>query len=91
MQHTILTNHAIMQVLRLDSFPPGSIGPPPWPSMAQVDASIACPLILSEIYRDMALGVQNFVLSDFPQSLKQAPADASGGSWAVILPISGSA
>ena len=46
--------------------------------MAQVDASIACPLILSEIYRDMALGVQNFVLSDFPQSLKQAPADASG-------------
>eukprot|EP00435_Cladocopium_sp_Y103_P031288 s2932_g7.t3 len=37
-----------------------------------VDASIACPLILSEIYRDMALGVQNFVLSDFPQSLKQA-------------------
>jgi hypothetical protein len=39
----------------------------------EVDASIACPLILSEIYRDMALGVQNFVLSDFPQSLKQAP------------------
>lgn len=37
-----------------------------------VDASIACPLMLSEIYRDMALGVQNFVLSDFPQSLKQA-------------------
>lgn len=37
-----------------------------------VDASIACPLILSEIYRDMALGVQNFVLCDFPQSLKQA-------------------
>ncbi|CAK9030418.1 Adenylate kinase isoenzyme 1 (AK 1) (ATP-AMP transphosphorylase 1) (ATP:AMP phosphotransferase) (Adenylate monophosphate kinase) (Myokinase) [Durusdinium trenchii] len=37
-----------------------------------VDASIACPLILSEIYRDMALGVQNFVLADFPQSLKQA-------------------
>mmetsp|Transcript_8490 Transcript_8490/g.20114 ORF Transcript_8490/g.20114 Transcript_8490/m.20114 type:complete len:1467 (+) Transcript_8490:60-4460(+) len=37
-----------------------------------VEASIACPLILSEIYRDMALGVQNFVLSDFPQSLKQA-------------------
>eukprot|EP00437_Effrenium_voratum_P048713 CAMPEP_0181525952 /NCGR_PEP_ID=MMETSP1110-20121109/69233_1 /TAXON_ID=174948 /ORGANISM="Symbiodinium sp., Strain CCMP421" /LENGTH=1445 /DNA_ID=CAMNT_0023656773 /DNA_START=54 /DNA_END=4392 /DNA_ORIENTATION=- len=37
-----------------------------------VDASIACPLILSEIYRDMALGIQNFVLSDFPQSLKQA-------------------
>lgn len=36
-----------------------------------MDASIACPLILSEIYRDMALGVQNFVLSDFPQSLKQ--------------------
>ena len=37
-----------------------------------MDASIACPLMLSEIYRDMALGVQNFVLSDFPQSLKQA-------------------
>jgi len=37
-----------------------------------VEASIACPLILSEIYRDMALGVQNFVLCDFPQSLKQA-------------------
>eukprot|EP00931_Biecheleriopsis_adriatica_P024991 TRINITY_DN1544_c0_g1_i1.p1 TRINITY_DN1544_c0_g1~~TRINITY_DN1544_c0_g1_i1.p1 ORF type:complete len:1441 (-),score=400.02 TRINITY_DN1544_c0_g1_i1:104-4426(-) len=36
-----------------------------------VDASIACPLVLSEIYRDMALGVQNFVLIDFPQSLKQ--------------------
>mmetsp|Transcript_66682 Transcript_66682/g.171704 ORF Transcript_66682/g.171704 Transcript_66682/m.171704 type:complete len:1489 (-) Transcript_66682:73-4539(-) len=37
-----------------------------------VDASIACPLVLSEIYRDMALGVQNFVICDFPQSLKQA-------------------
>lgn len=36
-----------------------------------VDASIACPLILSEIYRDMALGVQNFVICDFPQSSKQ--------------------
>jgi adenylate kinase family enzyme len=36
-----------------------------------VDASIACPLILSEIYRDMALGVQNFTLCNFPQSLKQ--------------------
>eukprot|EP00933_Yihiella_yeosuensis_P045259 TRINITY_DN40610_c0_g1_i1.p1 TRINITY_DN40610_c0_g1~~TRINITY_DN40610_c0_g1_i1.p1 ORF type:complete len:1525 (+),score=439.03 TRINITY_DN40610_c0_g1_i1:526-4575(+) len=36
-----------------------------------VEASIACPLVLSEIYRDMAIGVQNFVLCDFPQSLKQ--------------------
>jgi adenylate kinase family enzyme/nucleoside diphosphate kinase len=36
-----------------------------------VDASIACPLILSEIYRDMALGVHNFTLCNFPQSLKQ--------------------
>jgi len=36
-----------------------------------VDASIACPLVLAEIHRDMALGVQNFVLCDFPQSLKQ--------------------
>lgn len=36
-----------------------------------VEASIACPLVLSEIYRDMALGIQNFVLIDFPQSLKQ--------------------
>eukprot|EP00747_Dinoflagellata_sp_TGD_P161703 gnl/TRDRNA2_/TRDRNA2_178467_c0_seq1.p1 gnl/TRDRNA2_/TRDRNA2_178467_c0~~gnl/TRDRNA2_/TRDRNA2_178467_c0_seq1.p1 ORF type:complete len:1499 (-),score=413.44 gnl/TRDRNA2_/TRDRNA2_178467_c0_seq1:56-4552(-) len=37
-----------------------------------VDASISCPLLLSEIYRDMALGVQNFVICDFPQSKKQA-------------------
>jgi adenylate kinase family enzyme len=37
-----------------------------------VDASIACPLLVSEIFRDMALGVQNFVLCDFPQSLNQA-------------------
>mmetsp|Transcript_102777 Transcript_102777/g.219818 ORF Transcript_102777/g.219818 Transcript_102777/m.219818 type:complete len:1208 (+) Transcript_102777:28-3651(+) len=37
-----------------------------------VDASIACPLVLMEIRRDMALGVQNFVICDFPQSLKQA-------------------
>jgi len=36
-----------------------------------VEASIACPLVLAEIFRDMALGVQNFVISDFPQSLKQ--------------------
>jgi len=36
-----------------------------------VDASIVCPLVLAEIHRDMALGVQNFVLCDFPQSLKQ--------------------
>eukprot|EP00931_Biecheleriopsis_adriatica_P003691 TRINITY_DN105467_c0_g1_i1.p1 TRINITY_DN105467_c0_g1~~TRINITY_DN105467_c0_g1_i1.p1 ORF type:complete len:1485 (-),score=426.76 TRINITY_DN105467_c0_g1_i1:23-4477(-) len=36
-----------------------------------VDASIACPLLISEIYRDMALGVQNFTLCNFPQSLKQ--------------------
>jgi len=37
-----------------------------------VDASIACPLLVSEIFRDMALGVQNFVLCDFPQSATQA-------------------
>lgn len=37
-----------------------------------VDASIACPLVLSEIYRDMALGVQQFVICDFPQSRQQA-------------------
>jgi adenylate kinase family enzyme/nucleoside diphosphate kinase len=39
---------------------------------APVDASIACPLIVSEIFRDMALGVQNFVICDFPQTLQQA-------------------
>jgi adenylate kinase family enzyme len=37
-----------------------------------VDASIACPLVLSEIYRDMALGVQNFVICDFPQNAQQS-------------------
>jgi len=37
-----------------------------------VDASIAGPLVLSEIYRDMALGVQNFVICDFPQSKNQS-------------------
>jgi len=37
-----------------------------------VDASIACPLVLAEIYRDMALGVQNFVIRDFPQSPEQS-------------------
>jgi adenylate kinase family enzyme/nucleoside diphosphate kinase len=37
-----------------------------------VDASIACPLVLSEIYRDMALGVQNFVICDFPQTKQQS-------------------
>jgi len=37
-----------------------------------VDASIACPLVLSEIYRDMALGVQNFVICDFPDSAQQS-------------------
>jgi len=36
-----------------------------------VDASIACPLVLAEIYRDLALGVHNFVICDFPQTLKQ--------------------
>lgn len=36
-----------------------------------VDASILCPLVLSEVYRDLALGVQNFVLVDFPQTLQQ--------------------
>jgi len=36
-----------------------------------VDASIICPLLLSEVYREMALGVQNFVICDFPQSPKQ--------------------
>lgn len=36
-----------------------------------VEASIACPLVLAEVYRDMALGVQSFVVSGFPQSLKQ--------------------
>jgi len=36
-----------------------------------VEASIACPLVLAEVYRGMALGVQNFVLGGFPQSLKQ--------------------
>lgn len=36
-----------------------------------VDASIACPLVLAEVYRELALGVQNFVMVDFPQSLKQ--------------------
>mmetsp|Transcript_97952 Transcript_97952/g.153175 ORF Transcript_97952/g.153175 Transcript_97952/m.153175 type:complete len:1502 (-) Transcript_97952:162-4667(-) len=37
-----------------------------------VDASIACPLVLAEIYRDMALGAQNFVIRDFPQSPAQS-------------------
>jgi len=37
-----------------------------------VDASIACPLVSAEIYRDMALGVQNFVICNFPQTLMQA-------------------
>jgi adenylate kinase family enzyme/nucleoside diphosphate kinase len=37
-----------------------------------IDASIACPLVLSEIYRDMALGVQNFVICDFPQTKQQS-------------------
>jgi len=37
-----------------------------------VDSSIACPLLVSEIFRDMAVGVQNFVLCGFPQNQKQA-------------------
>jgi len=37
-----------------------------------VDASVACPLVLSEIYRYMALGVQNFVICGFPQSTQQS-------------------
>jgi adenylate kinase family enzyme/nucleoside diphosphate kinase len=37
-----------------------------------VDASVACPLVLSEVYRDMALGVQNFVICDFPQTSAQS-------------------
>jgi nucleoside-diphosphate kinase len=37
-----------------------------------VDASIVCPLVVSEVYRDMALGVQNFVICDFPQTPQQA-------------------
>lgn len=37
-----------------------------------VDASIACPLVLSEIYRDMALGITNFVICGFPQTLLQS-------------------
>lgn len=37
-----------------------------------VPASIACPLVLAEIYREMAVGVQNFVICNFPQSKKQA-------------------
>eukprot|EP00929_Paragymnodinium_shiwhaense_P112965 TRINITY_DN81225_c0_g1_i1.p1 TRINITY_DN81225_c0_g1~~TRINITY_DN81225_c0_g1_i1.p1 ORF type:complete len:1601 (+),score=458.56 TRINITY_DN81225_c0_g1_i1:48-4805(+) len=37
-----------------------------------VDCSIACPLLVEEIRRDLAAGVQNFVLLDFPQTLKQA-------------------
>mmetsp|Transcript_20712 Transcript_20712/g.47559 ORF Transcript_20712/g.47559 Transcript_20712/m.47559 type:complete len:778 (+) Transcript_20712:117-2450(+) len=36
-----------------------------------VDASVVCPLILKAMYRDMALGVQKFVVCDFPQSLKE--------------------
>merc|ERR550514_468700 len=36
-----------------------------------VGPSIACPLVLEEIYRDMATGINNFVICDFPQSLKQ--------------------
>eukprot|EP00927_Polykrikos_kofoidii_P049532 TRINITY_DN43582_c0_g1_i1.p1 TRINITY_DN43582_c0_g1~~TRINITY_DN43582_c0_g1_i1.p1 ORF type:complete len:1526 (-),score=310.58 TRINITY_DN43582_c0_g1_i1:82-4659(-) len=37
-----------------------------------VDASIIDPLVIAEIYRDMALGIQNFVLIGFPQTRKQA-------------------
>lgn len=37
-----------------------------------IDASIADPAIVREIRRRMTLGVQNFVLCDFPQSVKQA-------------------
>jgi adenylate kinase family enzyme/nucleoside diphosphate kinase len=36
-----------------------------------VGPSIACPLVLEEIYRDMATGINNFVICDFPQSLDQ--------------------
>eukprot|EP00928_Gymnodinium_smaydae_P064857 TRINITY_DN480_c1_g1_i2.p1 TRINITY_DN480_c1_g1~~TRINITY_DN480_c1_g1_i2.p1 ORF type:complete len:1698 (+),score=471.60 TRINITY_DN480_c1_g1_i2:89-5182(+) len=37
-----------------------------------VDASIVCPLVEAEVVRDMALGIQNFVIVDFPQNMKQA-------------------
>jgi len=36
-----------------------------------VDASLVSPLILAEVYRGQAMGVNNFVLCDFPQSMKQ--------------------
>lgn len=37
-----------------------------------LEASVACPLVLSQIQRDMRLGVQNYVICGFPQSAKQA-------------------
>jgi len=37
-----------------------------------VQASTACPLVLEEIEHHKRLGVHNFVISGFPQSLKQA-------------------
>jgi len=36
-----------------------------------IEASIACPLILAEIHRDLAIGVHNFVICEFPHNLKQ--------------------
>jgi len=36
-----------------------------------VDASLACPLVLAEVEKMRALGVNNFVICDFPQTLKQ--------------------
>jgi len=36
------------------------------------DASVVCPLVLAEVLRSLALGVQNMVLIGFPQSRKQA-------------------
>lgn len=36
-----------------------------------VPPSIACPLVLEEIYRDMSTGINNFVICDFPQSVDQ--------------------
>lgn len=36
-----------------------------------IEASIACPLVLEEIHRELPVGVHNFVICNFPEILKQ--------------------
>jgi len=36
-----------------------------------IEASIACPLVLAEVHKGLRVGVNNFVICDFPHILKQ--------------------